>query len=83
MKPAVILPVCVCKPIFLSFCSKTRGDERGVPSSVLSSFGTRKFPTTRLSEIANACRKRQCFVGNNKALSANLSVAEKNLRRSI
>jgi hypothetical protein len=29
------------------------------------------------------CRKQQMLVGNNKALLANLSLAEENLRRSI
>jgi hypothetical protein len=71
----LIVPVCVCKPIFRSFCSKTRGHECGVPSRVLSSFGTREFPTKRLSETTNACHtdkalsETKTLVGNNKALS--------------
>ena len=65
----VLVPVCVCKPIF-SFCRKTRGhDKCSMPSRVLSSFRTRNFPTRCLSETTNTCQKGQGFVGRCTILS--------------
>ena len=48
-----IVLVCVFVSRFWSFRSETRGTECGMPSRVLSSFGTCKFLTKRLSEMTN------------------------------
>ena len=69
--------LCVWKPIFWSFCIETRGHECSVASRVLSSFGTREFPTMRLSETTNACWKGQSLVGNNKNLSETTNACRK------
>ena len=65
--------LCACKPILWSY--HRRGHIYGMPSPVLSSFGTRDFPTKRFSETTSACWKRQSFGGK-------FILSWENLRRS-
>ena len=47
----------LCKRIFSSVHSETRGHEYSMPSRVSFSFGTRDFPTKRLSETTTSTLK--------------------------